>query len=402
MTSLEDIRIARSKITPYIYKTPLIFSDSLSSITGAKIYIKAENLQKTGSFKVRGAFNKLLFSEADRVIAASMGNHAQAVAYAATVLGKRSKIVMPVTAPIIKEAATRGYGAEVCLHGEHFKVSLNYALSQKNYLFIHPFDDEMILAGQGTIALEIIEDLETIDYIVVPVGGGGLISGIAIAIKAISPGTGVIGVQSEAAPSAYLSFKEGKIIFKEPQPTIADGIAIGQVGEKTFEIIRKNVDDILLIDEETMIKAIIFLIERKKLVVEGAGAVALAAVLKYSHMFKGKKVVIVVSGGNIDLTVIDKIVHKGLVSNERIAVFGVELDDVPGALHKISGIIASRRINIINILHDRLSEDLPFRKTRVIFTVEIRNRKHFQELLQDLKESGYSLFKSSIASHMLS
>ncbi|MDI6729689.1 MAG: threonine ammonia-lyase, partial [Thermodesulfovibrionales bacterium] len=350
---LSSIQDALQSISTYIHRTPLIYSNSFSKMFGAEVYIKAENLQKTGSFKVRGAFNKLMKLETDKVIAASMGNHAQGVAFAAAGLGIKAKIVMPLTASIVKQEATKGYGAEVVLHGETFSDALNYAISQKDYTFIHAFDDEDIIEGQGTIGLEIINELQDIDAVLVPVGGGGLISGISIAIKNLSPKTEVIGIQTVSATSAYDSFHTKGIVERTPHPTLADGIAVGRIGNKTFEVMQRYVDDIIKASEESIAMSVLLFLERKKLVVEGAGAVPLAALIEQKERLKGKRIVLVVSGGNIDFTLIDRIIHKGLVSSGRIGVFKVIVDDVPGGLHKITGIIAVQRGNILNVVHDR-------------------------------------------------
>ena len=394
MLDLHDIQKACENIRDHVHKTPLIYSNSFSKMTGAEVYLKAENLQKTGSFKVRGAFNKMIHIRG-KVIAASMGNHAQAVAFAAARIGIHAKIVMPVTAPIVKEEATKGYGAEVVLYGESFKEALDYALSQKDYTFIHAFDDEEVIAGQGTIGLEIVEDLRDVDIIFVPIGGGGLISGISTAVKTLSPKTRIIGIQTESATSAYVSFREKKISYKPPLPTLADGIAIGRIGDRTFEIINKYVDDVIFVREDSIAMAILLFLERKKLVVEGAGAVPLAALLENREKFTGKRIVLVVSGGNIDFTLIDRIIHKGLMTSGRIGVFEVTVDDVPGSLHALTGIITSHRGNILDVVHNRLAADLPIGKTRVVFIVETRSKKHLEEILSDLKAKGFVVVKKS-------
>lgn len=391
MVKLKDIYDAFNNIKEHIHKTPLIYSNSFSKLTGAEVYLKAENLQKTGSFKVRGAFNRMINISGGKVIAASMGNHAQAVAFAASRLGVNAKIIMPVIVAIVKEEATKSYGAEVVLHGESFNDALDYALSQKDYQFIHAFDDDNVIAGQGTIGIEIIEDLQDIDVILVPVGGGGLIAGISVAVKTLSPKTKVIGVQTESAFSAYVSFKEKKISHKTPLPTIADGIAVGKVGEKTFKIMNKYVDDILLVGEDSVAMSILLFLEKKKLVVEGAGAVPLAALIENKEKFKGKRIVLVVSGGNIDFTLIDRIIHKGLVTSGRVGVFEVIIDDLPGSLHAITGVIASKRGNILNVVHDRLAGDLSVGKTKVVFTVETRGKRHLEEILTDLASKGFGV-----------
>ena len=391
MIDLRDIRSAAETIRPFVHRTPLIYSSSFSRMTGSEVYLKAENLQKTGSFKVRGAFNRMASLRDGKVIAASMGNHAQGVAYAAGRLGLHAKIVMPLTAPIVKEEATRGYGAEVVLHGESFREALEYALIQKDYLFIHAFEDEGVIAGQGTVGLEIVEDMKDVDVVLVPVGGGGLISGVSTAVKAVSPGTEVIGVQTASAPSAYVSFREKRINGKVPLSTIADGIAVGKVGGKALELMNRYVDDMCLVTEDSIAMAILLFLERKKLVVEGAGAVPLAALLEHGERLRGKKVVLVVSGGNIDFTLIDKIIHKGLVSSGRIGVLEVTVDDVPGSLHSLTGVIASARGNILNVVHDRISGDLPVNKTRVIFTIETRGEGQYEEIISRLAVKGFEV-----------
>jgi len=392
MLDINDIKTAADHIKGFIHKTPLIFSNSLSKMTGAEVYLKAENLQKTGSFKVRGAFHKMV-DISGNVITASMGNHAQAVAFAARSLGIHATIVMPLNAPIVKEVATRGYGGKVVLYGESFKEALDYALSEKDSFFIHAFDDEKIIAGQGTVGLEIIEDLKNIDAALVPVGGGGLISGISIAVKALSPNTKVIGVQTESAVSASESFREKQIVSIKPLPTLADGIAIGRVGEKSFEIMQRYVDDMIVVDENSVAMAILLFLERKKLVVEGAGAVTLAALLREPDRFSGKKVVLVVSGGNIDFTIIDRIINKGLVTSGRLGILEAILNDVPGSLHSLTGIISALRGNIIDVFHDRITSNLPIGRTRVVFVIETRGKEHLEEILLGLTEEGFEVRK---------
>jgi len=391
MISLADIQYAKKNIGPFIHKTPLIHSNSLSMLSGAEVYLKLENLQKTGSFKVRGAFHKLTSVREDRVVAASMGNHAQAVAFAAQKLGKSAKIVMPATASLVKQEATEGYGAEVVLFGEKFGDALGYALSHTGHVFIHAFDDDDVMAGQGTIGLEIFDDLSDIDAVFVPVGGGGLIAGIATAAKARSPGTKVIGVQAESAPAAVISFNEKKIIEQVPNATIADGIAINRVGGRTFEAISAYVDDMTMVREDSIAQAILLFLERNKLVVEGAGAVTLAALLENKEQFLGKRVVLVLSGGNIDFTIMDRIIRKGLVTSGRVGAFEVMIADHPGSLCSVAGIMATQRANILHVMHDRFASDIPMGKTRVVFTVEIRGKKHLEEIVSALARQGYEV-----------
>lgn len=391
MVTLADIQQARKNISSYIHRTPLIRSNSLSGITGADVYLKLENLQKTGSFKVRGAFNKMLGLQQDSVVAASMGNHAQAVAYAAGMLGKKATIVMPESAAIVKQEATRGYGAAVVLKGEKFNDALAYALSRTDAYFVHPFDDEEVIAGQGTIGLEIIDDLPNPDALLVPVGGGGLAAGIAAAVKALSPQTLVIGIQTESATSACKSYLGKKLCEHVPDHTIADGIAVGKVGEKTLEVISSHVDDMITVTEDSIARSILLCMERKKLVVEGAGAVTLAALLEQGERFRAKKVVLVLSGGNIDFTLVDRIILKGLVSSNRIGVFSAVLDDVAGSLHAVTGMIATAKANILDVVHDRFASGIAVGKTLVRFTVEVRSREHLEELFTVLRERGLEI-----------
>ncbi len=388
---LSSIQDALKSISPYIHKTPLVYSNSFSKMFETEVYLKAENLQKTGSFKVRGAFNKLMKLKTDKVIAASMGNHAQGVAFAASGLGMKAKIVMPLNASIVKQEATKAYGAEVVLYGDSFKDALEYAISQKDYTFIHAFDDVDIIAGQGTVGLETADELKNIDAVLVPIGGGGLISGISIAMKSVSPEAEIIGVQTVSATSACDSFHSKEIVERSPQPTLADGIAVGRIGNKTFEIINRHVDDVVKVSEESIAMSVLLFLERKKLVVEGAGAVPLAALIEQRNRFKGKRIVLIVSGGNIDFTLIDRIIHKGLVSSGRIGVFKVIVDDVPGSLNRLTGIIADKRGNVLNVVHDRLAGDIPIGKTMVIFTVETKGAAHLEEIISAIKDSGFSM-----------
>ncbi|HTR44377.1 MAG TPA: threonine ammonia-lyase [Thermodesulfovibrionales bacterium] len=393
MITIEDIRRAHESTRRLVHKTPLIYSRSLSAMSGAEVYLKAENLQKTGSFKVRGALNRMQSLRTGKVIAASLGNHAQGVAFAAARLGLTARIVMPLTAPLVKEEATRGYGADVVLHGENLSEALTYALSQKDYVFIHPFDDDLVIAGQGTIGLEVLEDLEHPDYILVPVGGGGLISGIATAVKSLSPETAVVGVQTESALSALASFRGKKVVERPPSPTLADGIAVGRICERTLALMNRYVDDLISAAEASLAPAILLFLERKKLMVEGAGAVPLAALLANPERFKEKRVVLVISGGNIDSTLIDRIIHKGLLAGGRVGVFTVIADDIPGSLQTLTAVIAARRGNILDVVHERYSYDLPVGKTGVVFTVETRGKGHLDAILADLTSKGFEIRK---------
>ena len=391
MITIDDILKAHNRIKPHVHWTPLMHSRSLSMAAGAEVYVKTENQQKTGAFKVRGAFNKMIGLDAEKVITASMGNHAQAVAFAARETGFFARIVMPVTVSIIKEEASRSYGAEVLLHGANLRESMDFALSQEGYTFIHPYDDDLIMAGQGTLGLEIHHDLDDIDSVLVPVGGGGLIAGLAVSLKAVSPGTEIIGVVSASAPSTYRSFRAREIIPQAPLPTLADGIAVEKPGGRPFEIITSLVDDIICVDEDAIASAILYFMERTKLVTEGAGAAPLAALLSNRERFRNRRVVLVASGGNIDFTIIDRIIRRGLVTSGRLATVEVAVDDAPGSLHHLTGIIVAHRMNILEVSHDRLTGSLPPGKTLVSFTVEARSKQDLENLLSDIRGGGFSL-----------
>jgi threonine dehydratase len=392
MVTVEDIRTAQDAISPYIHKTPIVYSTTFSRMTGASVHIKAENLQKTGAFKVRGAFNKILSLKGrKKVVTVSMGNHAQAVAFAASTLGIESKVIMPLSVSIVKEEATRGYGSEVELHGETLQEALDYALSLKGYTFIHPFDDEVVISGQGTIGLEILRSLPDTEVILVPVGGGGLAAGVAIAVKASGSRAQVIGVQSESASSAAISFRNGSITWSKTSSTLADGISVAVVGKQPFNVMMQYVDDVVTVPEHRIASAILLYIERQKFVVEGAGAVPLAALLDNPQRFEGKKAVLIASGGNIDLTLLDRMIHKGLLSTGRIAVFEVIVDDVPGSLQSLCAVVAGHRGNILTVRHDRLRQDLPLGRTGVTFTVETRTCGHLEAILNEIQKKGFEV-----------
>ncbi len=392
-----EIELAQSKIRSTIRRTPMVYSDTFSRLTGKEIYLKLENLQKAGSFKIRGAYYKLSrLSPSVRkkgVVAASAGNHAQGVAFASSLLGIRSTIVMPEGAPLAKQMATRSYGGEVILFGHDTDEALGYAkrMAESGMTFIHPFDDEQVIAGQGTIGLEILEEAPGVEAIIVPVGGGGLISGISAIVKKKKPKVKIMGVQSAHAPSAYLSLKEKKIVEVKVKPTLADGIAIRRVGETTFPIIQKRVDEIVTVQEDEIASAILLLMERKRVVAEGAGAAPLAALLSRRWEIRPKKVVLVISGGNIDVHLLDRIIEKGLTQTGRVIRFGVLLRDVPGALAKLCDLVAQYHANILHIIHERAAKDIPFGFSKVILVLETRGPDHIREIKKELREKGYFL-----------
>jgi threonine dehydratase len=393
----EEIEDARKKIRRAILQTPMIYSDTFSKLTGKEVFLKLENLQKTGSFKIRGAHNKLSrftpFMKKLGVVAASAGNHAQGVAFASSLLGVHSTIVMPEGASLAKQMATRFYGGEVILFGQDTEEALGYAkkLAKEGKVLIHPFDDEQVIAGQGTIGIEILEEVPGVEGIIVPVGGGGLISGIATIVKKKRPHVKVIGVQSAQVPSVFNSFKRKEIVEVKVKPTLADGIAIRRAGEITFPIIQKGVDEIVTVKEDEIASAILLLMERKRVVSEGAGATPLAALLSRRLKFRMMKVVLVISGGNIDVNLLDRIIEKGLAQTGRLVRIGILLRDIPGALSRLSNLVALNHANILHIIHERAAKDIPIGFSKVILVLETRSSDHIREIKKGLQEKGYSL-----------
>lgn len=393
-----NFRKAADAIGPHIIKTPLVYAPLLSQELGTEIYLKLENLQKTGSFKIRGASLKLhnnLNKIGDAgVVAASAGNHAQGVALAASQAGIQSTIVMPRWASISKQMATRSYGGEVILSGNTVEESLNLAteISSQGKLFIHPFDDPDVILGQGTIALEILDEMPDVDNIVIPVGGGGLLSGICAAAKSIKPSIKVSGVQAEACPSAVVSLQSRSIVKVEALPSIADGISVKQPGRLTFDLMSRFADDMVTADEESIAAAILMLLEKKKILAEGSGAVPLAALLQGSLSLSGSsKTVLLVSGGNVDSPLLGRIINKGLIRHNRLMHIGVRLSDVPGSLSGLLGEIADLEANVLHIYHDRNFSDIPIYSTRVDLELEIRGKEHFESIVTRLRDIGYEI-----------
>ena len=362
-----------------------------------KLYLKPENLQITGSFKVRGAGYKIaMLSEEEKkkgVIACSAGNHAQGVALAASKNGIKSLICLPDSAPISKVEATKGYGADVCLvegcYDDAYKKALELR-DKEGYTFVHPFDDENVIAGQGTVALEIMNDLDNIDAVVVPIGGGGLISGIAFTIKAIRPSIKVYGVQVAGAPSMYNSVNDGKIECLNSVSTIADGIAVKQPGQNTFELVKKYVDDIALVTDDEISSAILTLIEKQKMIAEGAGAAAVAAVMFNKFPVKNKKVVAVVSGGNIDVTSLSRVIERGLMKSGRSSSLLIELIDKPGQLKDVSRIIADLGGNVTEVHHERGNTE-SVNGCYLRIEMETKDQKHVEEIISALKSEGFKI-----------
>jgi threonine dehydratase len=398
MIKIETISKAAEMIKANIIQTPLIQSPSLSSMFGGDIYLKLENLQKTGSFKIRGATYSIMKNRADigpgGVVAASAGNHAQGVALAARQANIPATIIMPEWASITKQEATRGYGGEVVLAGQTLMESLIIAkeMVKEGKTFIHPFDDADIVTGQGSIALEVLEDLREADMILAPIGGGGFISGIASAAKAIKPQIKIVGVQSSACPSAHAARQQGRVISVEAKQSIADGISVKQLGELNFDIIQKYVDDVVLVEEEEIAAAILLLLERKKVLAEGSGAVALAALLNGSvAVAPQSNIVLMISGGNVDSPLLGRILSQGLIKNGRIMRFRVPLDDRPGSLARLLSIISELKANVLHIYHDRSERDLPIYVTRVDLEIETRGPEHVDEIAAKLSKAGYEL-----------
>ena len=396
MITLDKIYHAKHVLKPVIRETDLIFAPNISD--KCKVFLKTENLQITGSFKVRGAcykISQLSDEEKQRgVIACSAGNHAQGVALSATRNNIKSLICLPDSAPISKIEATKHYGADVCLVDGVYDDAYAKALElqeKEGYTFIHPFDDEYVIEGQGTIGLEIIDQLPDADAVVVPVGGGGLISGVAFALKSLNPNIKVYGVQATGAPSMFNSIHENKIIKLDSVSTIADGIAVKEPGAHTFEICSKYVDDIVTVNDDEISAAILALIEQQKLIAEGAGAVSVAAVMFNKIPVEGKKVVCLVSGGNIDVTILSRVIKRGLLTSGRTCSLKIELLDKPGQLKKVSDIIADLGGNVISIHHERANEGSDVNGCYLRIVLETKNYQHIAEIRKALEDAGLKL-----------
>lgn len=393
---LQDFTTAREHLQKVLLPTHLIYSPIFSEESQNQIYIKPENLQKTGAFKIRGAYNKInkLTEEEKKrgVIASSAGNHAQGVAYAARELGIKAVIVMPKTTPLIKVQSTKKYGAEVVLYGDVYDDAYQKAKeleAQEGYVFVHPFDDIDVLEGQGTIALEILEEMPDAEVIVVPIGGGGLISGIAAAAKMIKPDIKIIGVEPSGAASATEALKKNKVVTLPEANTIADGTAVKRIGDLTFNCIKQYVDEVVTVDDYELTEAFLLLAEKHKLIAENSGILPLAALKKLSE--RGKKVVPIVSGGNIDVLMISSMINKGLISRDRIFNFAVSIPDRPGELAKITHIIADVGANIVKLAHNQFKNLSRFRDKEVLITVETNGTDHIQALIEAFAAKGYEV-----------
>ena len=396
--TLDDVRAAQARLKGLIAVTPCPYSETLSVLTGSRVFVKLENLQMTGSFKERGAANVLLaLSDGERrrgVVAASAGNHGLAVAFHAARLGVASVIVMPEWAPLTKVTAARRHGAEVILHGDNYDAAYDCAReieAERGLVFIHPFDDPRVIAGQGTIALELALQVPDLDAVVVPVGGGGLIGGVAVALKALKPAARVIGVQSEEMPGMRAALQAGERVTVPAAATIADGIAVRRVGLHTLALAQRLVDEVVTVSEEEIANAILLLLEIEKTVVEGAGAVALAALVNKRVRLEGKTSVLLLGGGNIDVNLIARIIERGLVKDGRIVRLTVLLRDRPGSLARLTALVAEARANVLHIGHDRAFSRARLGETEVELTLETSGRDHIDAVKRHLHEAGYTV-----------
>ena len=396
MHKLYDFMEARERLGTVIEKTKLIHSNIFSDESGNDVYIKPENLQRTGAFKIRGAYNKIAkLTEEEKkrgVIAASAGNHAQGVALAAQKLGIKAVIVMPKHTPLIKVEATKRYGADVILTGEVYDEAYEYAkkLQEKEgYTFVHPFDDEDVIEGQGTIALEVLDELPNADIILVPIGGGGLISGIASAAKLKNPLIKIIGVEPEGAASALEARKNKHVVELAEANTIADGTAVKKIGEITFDYIEKYVDDIVTVSDYELMAAFLILVEKHKIVAENSGILSVAGLKKLN--VKGKKIISIISGGNIDVLTISSMINKGLIARGRIFTFAVDLPDKPGQLVAVSQILSKQNANVIRLEHNQFKNLDRFHEVELQVTVETNGEEHINKITEEFKKRGYRI-----------
>ena len=396
--NIEDVYLAAEKLQSVIKKTELIESPFFSKECNNRVFIKPDNLQVTGAFKIRGAYNKLSkLSEVEKsrgVIAASAGNHAQGIGYAAQLLGVKATIVMPATTPIIKVEATKSYGVDVVLHGDSYDEAYKKAReleTQCQYVFVHPFDDLDVIMGQGTLALEIIKELEDVDAILIPIGGGGLISGMAFVIKMLKPSIKIIGVEPEGACCIKESLIKNKVIELPSVDTMADGTAVKKPGDLTFQFVKEFVDEVVTVSEFEILEAILLLMEKHKLIVEGAGALSLAGLKKIQSV--GKKVVCVVSGGNIDISTISAIINRALVSRGRLFCFTVNLPDKPGELLHVANVLSELKANVIKLDHNQSKVMDRFKQVQLEVTVETNGTHHVDEIVAEFQRQGLDIQK---------
>ncbi len=394
---LKEIIQAKRLISDVVNKTPFAYAPLLSEMVDANIFLKNENLQLTGAYKIRGAFNKIAsLSQEEKekgVIAASAGNHAQGVGYSARHFGIKAIIIMPEATPLLKVTGTKDLGAEVILHGDNYDEAYAFALKyakENSLVFIHPFEDEKVIAGQGTVALEMIDEIKDLNTILVPIGGGGLITGVASAIKQIDPDIRVIGVTSKGAPAMYNSFKAKKVLNSKSVRTIADGIAVRDVSEQNLKHILGSIDDIIQVDDEEIATAVLFLLEKQKIIVEGAGATGVAAVMHKKFDFKkGENIGAILSGGNIDVQMLSVIIEKGLMKSHRKMKLLITLIDKPGALMYLTDILRDANANIIQIDYDRTSTKLAYGDAKITIVLETKGKEHQAHIKERLNNNGY-------------
>lgn len=396
--TFDMIKEAAETIKGSVKRTQIVECPTMESLTGNKVFFKLENLQKTGSFKIRGALNKIMHltdeEKARGVIASSAGNHAQGVALGATNLGIKSTIVMPGTAPLSKVIATRNYGAEVVQVGTVYDDAYNKACeiqAETGATFLHPFDDPYVIAGQGTIGMEIIEDLENVDMVIVPIGGGGIASGIAKAVKTLKPSVKMVGVEAENAASMLEAVKQGCPCTIKTTPTIADGIAVARAGQLTCEMIKDYVDEIVTVSEDDIARAILFLMEKSKVVAEGAGATPVAALLAGKIQEKGQNICCVISGGNSDINMIERIINKALILEGRKAEFNVVVPDRAGELFKVLQVLAEKKANILRINQSMYKTGIKINNQVAKIVIECADEHHRNEIAVAIKEAGFEI-----------
>ncbi|MCK9257280.1 MAG: threonine ammonia-lyase [Sulfurospirillaceae bacterium] len=402
MIALSNIVQAKRVVSNVVDQTPFPKSPILSQMCDAEVFLKKENLQITGAYKIRGAYNKIASLNKDEkkrgVIAASAGNHAQGVAYSAREFGVKAIIVMPEATPLLKVTGTKELGAEVILKGDNYDEAFAHAVEvakKEGLTFIHPFEDEAVIAGQGTVALEMLDCVDDLDYVVVPIGGGGLISGVASAIKQLDPDIKVIGVTAKGAPALFNSYRAKSVINSKSVRSIADGIAVRDTSEKNLAHILECVDLVVQVDDEEIATAILFLLERQKIVVEGGGAAGVAALMHKKFDYEPKsKIGIILSGGNIDVQILSVIIEKGLIKSARKMIISVTLVDKPGALMNLTDILREANANIIKIDYDRTSTTLSYGDANITITLETKGKEHQEEVRMKLKEGGYSFVET--------
>jgi threonine dehydratase len=396
MVTIDDVRKARERIGSSVLVSPCSASHSFSQMTGNSIWLKLENLQRTGSYKERGALNKILTlapEERNRgLVAASAGNHAQAVSYHATQRGIAAQICMPLATPLNKVMSTKRFGAEVVLHGANYDAACEEAMrlcSELGKTFIHPFDDDAVIAGQGTLGLELLEQIPQMEVLIASVGGGGMISGVACVLKELNPKIRIIGVQTARLPSMKAAVAEGRPVTLPVSSTLADGIAVRRAGERTLAMVQRYVDEIVTVDEDEIANAILLLLEREKTLVEGAGAAPIAALLHHKVPLTGKKIGVVVSGGNLDVSILSRIIERGLAEDGRLVRLRIHLPDYPGALHRLTGILAEHRANIVQTAYDRTYFGVDLGNTAIDLTMVMRGIEHRNVLVAAVAGGSY-------------